>query len=62
MRYQPGPRANGAAEQLDVVVAAPEHQLVERLLEAPGRRGERAGEGSFERPGGDGAVAQGGQL
>jgi hypothetical protein len=53
---------DGAAEKLDVVVPAAEDKLVERLLEGPGHRRNRAGEGSVERSGGDRAVAQGGQL
>jgi hypothetical protein len=39
------------AEELDIVVTARGHELVERLLEGPHRRCNGAGHGAAQRPG-----------
>jgi hypothetical protein len=51
--------ADGSAEELDVVVAAGEKELVEGLLERPDAGGEGAGERASERTDGDAAGAHG---
>ena len=50
------------AEQFDVVVAAREQELVERLLERPDGRGDRTANGATQRASPIDANAQGPQL
>ena len=54
-----GAVADGSAEELDVVVAAGEEELVERLRERPDAGGEGAAEGAAERTDGDAVGGQG---
>jgi hypothetical protein len=53
---------HSTAEQLDVVILAAEHELVERLLERPNGRRDRAADGPPQRAGAIDARAHPPQL